>query len=154
MQLNKEQRDVGASMPIRKENRDRYPKDWPQISTRIRARAGNKCEDCGVPNYELGGRDPKGGWRKALPTGDNGLKLTWPEPGTYAACENWLNPLRIVKIVLTVAHLDHQPENCADENLKAWCQRCHNRYDAAERRKGIKARKMAASAVNDLFPKQ
>ena len=34
-------------------------------------------------------------------------------------------------VVLTAAHLDHQPENCADENLLAGCQRCHNRYDAA-----------------------
>jgi hypothetical protein len=29
-----------------------------------------------------------------------------------------------------VAHLDHNPQNCADENLKALCQRCHLTYDA------------------------
>jgi len=33
------------------------------------------------------------------------------------------------KIVLTVAHLDHTPENCSDDNLKALCQRCHLAYD-------------------------
>lgn len=38
--------------------------------------------------------------------------------------------LRIIRIVLTIAHLDHQPENCADDNLRAWCQRCHLAYDA------------------------
>lgn len=32
-------------------------------------------------------------------------------------------------VVLTVAHLDHTPENCADDNLEAMCQRCHLRYD-------------------------
>ncbi len=37
------------------------------------------------------------------------------------------------KIVLTVAHLDHNPENCDPENLRALCQRCHNQYDAAHR---------------------
>jgi len=33
-------------------------------------------------------------------------------------------------VVLTVAHLDHDPMNCSDENLRALCQRCHLRYDA------------------------
>lgn len=33
------------------------------------------------------------------------------------------------KVVLTIAHLDHTPENCEDWNLRALCQRCHNRYD-------------------------
>jgi hypothetical protein len=41
-------------MPIRPENRDRYPKDWPAISTRICERAGNRCEFCDVPNHQLG----------------------------------------------------------------------------------------------------
>jgi len=99
-------------MPIRPENKARYPKDWKQISLRIRDRAGNKCEDCGVENYSI--RDGS-------------------------------------KIVLTVAHLDHTPENCADENLKAWCQRCHNRYDAPMRRQGIRDRKRAAAAIGDLL---
>lgn len=30
------------------------------------------------------------------------------------------------KVVLTIAHLDHNPANNAPENLRAWCQRCHN----------------------------
>ena len=33
-------------------------------------------------------------------------------------------------VVLTVAHLDHQPENCDPGNLRAMCQGCHLRYDA------------------------
>lgn len=138
-------------MPIRPENKARYPKDWPAISMQIRERAGQKCEDCGIANYELGGRAPDGTWHKAEPTGDNGLRLTWPVPGELGPCEGYPHWLRIVRIVLTVAHLDHQPENCDPANLKAWCQRCHNRYDAAERRKGIKERKFAAAAVADFL---
>lgn len=99
-------------MPIRPENKARYPKNWPEISAKIRARAGNKCEDCGVENYSI--RDGS-------------------------------------KIVLTVAHLDHTPENCDDDNLRAWCQRCHNRYDMPMRRKGITERAKAARAAGDLF---
>jgi 5-methylcytosine-specific restriction endonuclease McrA len=37
------------------------------------------------------------------------------------------------KIVLTIAHLDHVPEHCARENLRALCQKCHNGYDAKHR---------------------
>jgi hypothetical protein len=41
---------------------------------------------------------------------------------------------KAAKCVLTVAHLDHQPENCAEDNLRAMCQGCHNRYDVPHRR--------------------
>lgn len=34
------------------------------------------------------------------------------------------------KVVLTVAHMDHNPQNCAEDNLKALCQHCHLTYDA------------------------
>jgi 5-methylcytosine-specific restriction endonuclease McrA len=103
----------GVDLPIRPENRKRYPKNWKAISRRIRdQRARNKCENCGVKNYSI--RDG-------------------------------------AKIVLTVAHLDHTPENCSDDNLRAWCQRCHNRYDVGERRRGIKERARTKMADGDLF---
>lgn len=138
-------------MPIRPENRDRYPANWHGISLAIRRRADNRCEECGVPNYELGGRDSSGGWHKAIPTGTNGVGLTWPAPGDHGWCDGWAATLRIVRIVLTVAHLNHQPEDCRPENLRCLCQRCHNRYDAAERRNGIRSRARAGKAIADLF---
>ena len=52
------------------------------------------------------------------------------------------NPKK-VKVVLTVAHLDHDEQNhdVKDERLKAACQLCHLRYDAKEkyRREKVKA---------------
>jgi hypothetical protein len=54
-------------------------------------------------------------------------------------------------VVLTVAHLNHMPEDCSDENLLAMCQRCHNAYDAPMRRAGIVARRRAAAALGDFF---
>lgn len=102
-------------MPIRAENRSRYPKEWKAISLRIRAeRARWKCEECGAAHGN-------------------------PHPITGS------------KVVLTVAHLDHTPENCADENLRAWCQRCHNSYDAPMRRRGIAERARAQMAAGDLL---
>ena len=40
-------------MPIRAENRARYPVDWREISRRVRDEAGQKCEQCGAPNGVL-----------------------------------------------------------------------------------------------------
>lgn len=34
------------------------------------------------------------------------------------------------RVVLTVAHLDHNPANCDPANLRAWCQPHHLAYDA------------------------
>ncbi|MCM0001103.1 MAG: hypothetical protein NBV68_17150, partial [Erythrobacter sp.] len=53
-------------------------------------------------------------------------------------------------VVLTVAHFNHQPEDCADDNLRAWCQRCHNTYDAPMRRAGIRERAFADQIKLDL----
>lgn len=139
-------------MPIKAENKARYPRNWQQISADIRERAGNRCEFCGVPNYEIGGRSAAGVWHKAKPLGYNGFKLEWPKEGTHAWCAGHdIGPLRIVRIVLTVAHLDHQPENCDPGNLKALCQRCHNTYDQPHRRKNAIATNCAKKACGDLF---
>lgn len=92
-------------MPISAEDRKRYPADWPKISKRIRyGRAEGRCECAG----ECG-------------TG---------HPGRCQAREGQPHPVTSSQVVLTVAHLDHTPENCADENLRAMCQRCHLAYDA------------------------
>lgn len=134
-------------MPIRREDRHRYPPDWGTISLRIRSRAGYCCEECGAKHNELGARAPGGKWHKALP-GNDDLKLTWPTPGDYAMCQGYDKPLRIIRIILTVAHLDHTPENNDEKNLKALCQRCHNRHDAPARRR----RRRERGPQLDLFP--
>ncbi|NDV96032.1 hypothetical protein D0T84_14080 [Dysgonomonas sp. 521] len=104
-------------MPIKPENKSRYPKNWKQISEDIRFnRANNRCEGCGAENYK-------------------------PHPITGS------------KVILTVAHLDHTPENCDYENLKAWCQRCHNTYDQSHRkqtRRDSKKNGQCASEVSSM----
>lgn len=142
-------------MPIRPEEKHRYPKDWPAISKRIREkRAGNRCEECGVRNGSIGGRDKYGFFLLAFPLMDNKTGVAyWPEPGETHVCgDNMVQErLRIIRIVLTVGHLNHKPEDCSDENLKAWCQRCHLRYDAKEKARGIQSRRRAARASGELF---
>lgn len=141
-------------MPIRPENRARYPANWPEISARIRARAQNRCEWCGVANHALGGRLRDGTWCDAVPRGEKLYGLVWPKPGTVSWCIDKdcdTHELRIVRIVLTVAHLDHQPENCTEENLKALCQRCHLRYDQAHHAQTAARTRREGKARADLF---
>lgn len=37
-------------MPIRPENKAKYPADWKKISLRIREQAGNACQFCRISN--------------------------------------------------------------------------------------------------------
>lgn len=132
-------------MPIRPENKHRYPANWKtEIRPRILKRAENRhgwpcCEECGVANYAIGHRSPDGTWHDCMlsEVGDT---------VRYGAYET-----KNVHIVLTIAHLSDEIEDCSDENLRAWCQRCHNRYDAPRRRAGIAERARAQKAVGDLF---
>lgn len=94
-------------MPIRPEDRGRYPDDWPAISERIRfARAAGRCECTGQCRTGHKSR----------------CRARHGEP----------HPITGSTVVLTVAHLDQTPENCAEDNLAAMCQRCHLAYDAAQ----------------------
>jgi len=109
-------------MPILPDNKDRYPDNWPEIRQSILERAGNCCEICGF---------------------DNGVFVQRLPDGNY--CECWCDPdPSVFKIVLTVMHLDRQPENCDPSNLKAACQICHNRYDAPVRAASRKRRRRQA----------
>lgn len=140
-------------MPIKPENAARYPADWPQIRHRILERARHRCERCSVRNYALGGRTRDGAWLPAHPLGQKLLRLEWPRPGAHAWCGmgQRAERLRIIRIVLTIAHLDHQPENCADENLQALCQRCHLAHDRVHHQQSAYATRRAGRAVADLF---
>ncbi len=127
-------------MPIAPEKMVLYPggsirsPEWLAIRERIKARAGNCCEQCGVRNHALGGRLRDGSFLQALPLGDDGLRLTWPKPGELAYCGQPNSVyLRIVRIVCTVAHVDGRLEDHSDGNLRFLCQRCHNRHDARSR---------------------
>ena len=131
-------------MPIRPENKARYPKDWKNISHRIRfERAAGRCECAGECGKDHAEENDQYGF---CPPGYYGY------PDERCAAVNYTaHHVTGGKVILTVAHLDHTPENCGDGNLKAMCQRCHNAYDAPTRRAGIRLRKRASSGQADLF---
>lgn len=107
-------------MPIRPENKSRYPKNWKEIRAKILERASQKCEFCGVKNHAIGVRGYDGEFYE---------EGTWEADSLFYGAEK----AKPIKIVLTIMHLNHQPEDNRDENLKAGCQRCHNRYDMPHR---------------------
>lgn len=128
-------------MPISPENKQKYPKDWPEIRQRILARAKNKCENCGVDNNAIGFRDKESLFHYLDDADLYEAEHYWidiPEKAGYS-----ISGFKIFKIVLTIAHLDHNPENCNDDNLKALCQLCHNRHDAKHRAQTRKEKREA-----------
>lgn len=121
-------------MPIKAENKHRYPANWREIRAAILERAGHRCEQCGVPNgsYRIRGMDE---WTK-----DAGQIETWA-----------MDSERVSRIVLTIAHLDHTPENCDPANLRALCQRCHLRHDIDHHQRTAYLTRRIGKALGDLF---
>jgi|SRR5579863_6526496 len=102
-------------------DRKKYPDDWEKRRARILIRARNRCEcvgECGLHQApEI--KQANGSVIKRQPRRcreRNGQKAIWAKG----------------MIVLTIAHLDEDgPLDCPDNRLKAMCQRCHLRMDAA-----------------------
>ena len=64
----------------------------------------------------------------------------------FCGIENYSIRSDGVKVILTVAHLDHDETNwdVKIDRLRALCQRCHLKYDAEEKKK----RKLNKSTIN------
>jgi 5-methylcytosine-specific restriction endonuclease McrA len=87
-------------MPIKPEYHHFYRgKTWQRVRARVLRRSHHTCEGCGVS--------------------DNQLYFTRLQDGT----------IKDGRVVLSVAHLNHNPADNRAENLKALCQRCHLRHD-------------------------
>ena len=107
-------------------DRSLYPADWDAISARIRSeRAGERCECTGQCGLHCGRRCVE----------------------RHAEKAQWANG----KVVLTVAHLNHAPSDCRDENLLAMCQTCHLRYDHVLHLEHAFNKRRSELALGDLF---
>lgn len=157
-------------MPMDRKN---YPKDWPEIRERILARAtfpGScvpACEWCRVSNHSVVWWDAEENQYSGLShRGDRvqsfasmGMDIKG-KPLTYKAAElhcaqmntnsgRSANPW--IVIVLTIMHLNHDTKDNRDENLKAACQRCHNRHDLPFRTANKKAKRAKKRGQKLLF---
>jgi hypothetical protein len=106
---------------------NKYPPNWKtEIRPRILRRAVDRCEICGVKNGSTIRR------HKSNPA----HYIDWDSPiiGRLSVFQKMSLSAKYdkpIKVVLTVAHLDHDPENweVSDDRLKAMCQRCHLLFD-------------------------
>ncbi len=133
-------------MPIKPENKGLYPPDWPFVRKRILERDKHRCCGCGLRDHSVGDRVEHGVFMPAAGNlmledfgqgidPETGQALTYKEASSIAerlTDDSW-NDRKYIVIVLIIAHLDHNPENCHDDNLASLCQRCHNIYDRAHR---------------------
>jgi hypothetical protein len=142
-------------MPIKPENRALYPRDWPQISREAKERAEWKCQHpgCLARQYSIGiwwRRDGVWAWAEQYPP-----EPTWKEARKVAAEAFWevqhVSGQPCIVIVLTVAHLNHDPTDCRPENLRAMCQRHHLAHDHDHHRANAQATRRAKAGTLELF---
>lgn len=113
-------------MPI---NYKDYNPGFPKLSKWIRfERAKNCCEGCGIANYTV------------IQYVDECIDdkhpfANYPDARAFANQQNKFNKMcgrfgiRFAVVILTVAHLDQDRRNDAEDNLKALCQKCHLSVD-------------------------
>ena len=163
-------------MPIRPEQRKLYPAHWPQISRDCRERARWRCQHpgCTAKQYSVGhwvcfaggqhewrplegNNPPKTAQDHEFDNAGEGCNFQG-DRWTYKAARAFVDRMwaptdedRPTIIVLTVAHLNHDPTDCDPENLRSWCQRHHLAYDAKHHAANAYQTRRARKAIGDLF---
>ena len=162
-------------MPIKPENKARYPKDWPALSLAARERAKWRCQHpgCTATQYSVGywvcfaggphEWRPLEGNRPPTTAQDHefdnagegcdfqGDRWTYKAAREFIARWCWEEDTTPIVIVLTVAHLNHEPEDCRPENLAAMCQRHHLAYDAHHHKQTAYSTRKRYAMTADLF---
>ncbi len=118
-------------MPIK--DKSLYPPNWKRIRAQILERAENSCELCGVENHKWIRRSKR---NRAI------YVPSLIHKGTAGSLG------KAIRVVLTVAHLDHNPQNNHPDNLAALCQRCHLRHDRHQHAANSAATREAKRAPN------
>ena len=135
-------------MPIRPEMRGFYPRDWQEISQKVRfARAAGVCQSCGRPHGIQIRCLPDGRWFDAVRgtwRNGRGRPSRWPDLVEAAQ-------IRHTRVVLAAAHLDHDPRNNRLRNLRGLCQRCHMIHDRPHHLAQRRITYLLRRALGDLF---
>lgn len=122
----------------------KYPQTWKsEIRPAILERAKHCCEQCGVANYATGARDLDGNWHSSKQICNMNSDVGYGYFGTYG--------VKDTKIVLTIAHLDHDITNNDPANLKALCQKCHLNYDKDQHKASSRKTINKKKGLQELF---
>jgi hypothetical protein len=122
-------------MPVKPENRALYPADWDAISLQAKKAAGWRCQHpgCTARQYDVGRW--MGNPETFVPFTDSifleyGVAKQRAAEVQFSMYGDDPDAPKVIVIVLTTMHLDHDPTNCDPSNLLVACQRHHLRYDA------------------------
>lgn len=102
-------------------NRALYPDNWEAIALAVKEQANWTCQECGRPC-----RRPGESWGELYGRIEHGSRRWSAE--LYGEDSDGEPMLKLGRFTLTVAHLDHDPEN-PNARLKALCSVCHLRHD-------------------------
>lgn len=132
-------------MPI---DYNKYPPNWKtEIRPRILQRAKNCCEECGVKNYEYGVRLANGVFESIQNLSRSPAVIDINDARLWADAMG----MKLIKIVLTVAHKDHDTTNNTDDNLIALCQYHHLQYDQQYHKQNARRTRNAKRGLQDMF---
>jgi 5-methylcytosine-specific restriction endonuclease McrA len=108
--------------------RARYPSNWEEISLGVKEQADWRCQYC---------------QRQCQRPGESLEQL-----------RQRIGKAKPRQYLLTVAHLDQNPGNCEEDNLKALCTVCHLRYDRQFRAKqqGLKREWFGQLNIEEATP--
>lgn len=132
----------------------KYPSNWKsEIRPAILKRAKDCCEQCGLKNGLLISRDNKNGLVKDLWNGpvweynDNGRLV---ESNYSWHLSDW-ESFHHARVVLTIAHIDHDINNNNYSNLMALCQKCHLDLDRDQHRANARKTNKNKKGLQELF---
>lgn len=132
----------------------KYPANWKsEIRPAILERAKHRCEKCGVKNYDFGYRDLQGhfySWEYICKELDDHGNDLFDDVLSHCY-DKKDNPTKGIKIVLTIAHLDHNIQNNDYSNLAAYCQRCHLLLDSIQHRESARKTIQKKKGLQSLF---
>jgi len=118
---------------MRKENRHKYCKEWELLSLKIRYEvAKNMCQMCGLTNGFIIERFERGRYR--IISSKEIEEITRQAAKAKISIFKMCSMMGFTRVILTVAHLDHDESNNEPSNLKALCQRCHLNHDRINNR--------------------
>lgn len=120
-------------MPVRAEDQHWYEGEkWQAVRRQVLARAKDACE-CGGECGRHGGAS-------------NGYRCGRANRSDYRNANGHL-----VRVLLEIAHTDHDPSHQDPARLRAYCQECHLLYDRMHHLRNATATRRAALKNLELF---
>ena len=135
-------------------NYKNYHPEWKsRIRPDILERDKHCCKFCKVPNYAIVCR---GKWNgKIVWQNDDGCIFDATD-GSFLG-EAYVGEVfdnekqKVTKVILTIAHLDHDKTNNDYENLAALCQKCHLGIDLKHHMKNARDSRNKKKKLQSLF---